>query len=128
MSMTKPLLSRQPRNLAVIKEANNKNQYKIEYDFENDRVTQAEYPNGEKFTFDYADDNTSTITKSIPVKNSSWVKKDFFDRVYGKCVKSIRGVESESALAGTDETGLDVTTYTYRDNQLALYSIHGTVS
>ena len=115
----KPLLSRQPRNLAVIKEANNKNQYKIEYDFENDRVTQAEYPNGEKFTFAYADDNTSTITKKYSGEEFVMGEKDYFDRVYGKCVKSIRGVESETALAGTDETGLDVTTYTYRDNQLA---------
>ena len=56
--------------------ANNKNQYKIEYDFENDRVTQAEYPNGEKFTFDYADDNTSTITKKYSGEEFVMGEKD----------------------------------------------------
>ena len=114
----KPLLSSQPRNLTVIKEPQNKSQYTIEYDFENDRVEEAQYPNGEKFTFDYADDNTCTITKKYSAGQAVMGEKDFFDRVYGKCEKSIRGVDDISRLEGSSEQGLDVTTYEYKDNQL----------
>lgn len=114
----KPLLSSQPRNLTCIKEAQNKNKYDISYDFDTDQVKEVKYPDGEKFTFEYAEDNTSTITKKYSGGQVVLGEKDFFDRVYGKCEKSIRGAEDVSVLNGTDETGLDVMTRTYQDNQL----------
>ncbi len=114
----RPLLSSQPKNLTCIRDAQNSSRYEISYDSEQDRVTEAEYPDNEKFTFEYAEDNTSTVTKKYSGGRAVLGEKDFFDRIYGKCEKSIRGVDDISILDGTDETGLDVTTKTYQDNQL----------
>ena len=114
----KPFLSSQPRNLTVIKEAQNKNQYKINYDFETDQVKEVIYPNNEKFTFTYAPDNTCTVTKKYSGGQAVLGEKDFFDRITGACEKSIRGVTDMEVLDGTNETGLDVTTYEYRDHLL----------
>ena len=44
----KPLLSTQPRNLTVIKDAENKNKYEIKYDFENDQVQRSSIPEWRK--------------------------------------------------------------------------------
>ena len=114
----KPLLSSQPRNLSVIKDAQNKYQYKINYDFEEDRVSEVLYPNDEKFTFTYSPDNTCTVTKKYSGGQAVLGEKDFFERISGKCEKTIRGVTDVSRLDGTDETGLDVTNFTYHSNLL----------
>ena len=112
----KPLFSRQPKNLTKIKEAENKNTYTIKYDYDRDQVTEAIYPDGEKFTFDYAEDNTRTITKKYSGHQAVLGEKDFFDRVSGSCEKSIRGVTDMDKLESDSEDGLDVTTYEYRND------------
>lgn len=117
-SYDRGFLSLQPKNLTEIKEAEYKNIYKINYDFSEDRVTEVVYPNNEKFTFEYAKDNTFTITKKHSGGKVVLGEKDFFDRIYGKCEKSIRGVDDVSVLDDTDEEGLDVTTYEYQDQLL----------
>ena len=112
----KPMFSKQPKNLTKIKEAENKNTYTIKYDYDRDQVTEAIYPDGEKFTFDYAEDNTRTITKKYSGHQAVLGEKDFFDRVSGSCEKSIRGVTDMDKLESDSEDGLDVTTYEYRND------------
>lgn len=114
----KPLFSSQQRNLTVIKDAESKNKYKIEYDFENDQVKEAVYPNGEKFTFDYDENGRYTITKKHSGGKAVVAEKDFFDIVSGRCEKSIRGIDSETVLSEDGQDGLDITTYEYRDGQM----------
>ena len=114
----KPLLSTQPRNLTVIKDAENKNKYEIKYDFENDQVKEAVYPNGEKFTFEYDENGRYTVTKKYSGGEAVLAEKDFFDVISGECEKSIRGIDDETVLTASGQEGLDITTYEYIDNQM----------
>ena len=112
----KPLFSQEPKNLTRIREPERKNTYTIKYDYDKDQVTEAIYPDDEKFTFDYAEDNTKTITKKYSGRQAVLGEKDFFDRVSGSCEKSIRGVTDMDKLESDSEEGLDVTTYEYRND------------
>lgn len=109
----KPLFSQEPKNLTRIREPERRNTYTIKYDYDKDQVTEAVYPDDEKFTFDYAEDNTKTVTKKYSGRQAVLGEKDFFDRVSGSCEKSIRGVTDMDKLESDSEEGLDVTTYEY---------------
>ena len=112
----KPLFSQEPKNLTRIREPERRNTYTIKYDYDKDQVTEAVYPDDEKFTFDYAEDNTKTVTKKYSGRQAVLGEKDFFDRVSGSCEKSIRGVTDMDKLESDSEEGLDVTTYEYRND------------
>ena len=119
-------LSSDQKNLDEIKDATGKYTYKLKYD-SSDRVTAAEYPNGEKFTFEYlgeiSADETATVTKKYSNGTVVLGEKDYFDESTGRCSISVRGVENPDSLnsstKATEEANYDVTKYSYVNGLLS---------
>lgn len=112
----KSLLGSEQRNLTKIKDATGANTYKIDYDYEADKVESAVYPNGEKLSFKYSDDDSNTITSKYSGGEVVSCEKNYFDRVSGKVEKSIEA--DDAASLTEDNPDAEITTYTYQNNKL----------